>query len=211
MALVCNASVYLTKTTSMAAALNAVTTMCWVKVANAPASVARIMSPYRNGSANCSLLVNSSRQIFAENGVASGTGTTVLALNTWYHVAMTGLGEVYIDGVLEMDFASGPFDGETTRYFGGDSVFPLDGKVAYARVWDANLTSGQIATEKASTTAVVTTNLLEDSAFISSTPGSWTVNNGPASYDSDDPLAGGGGGWFNRDRKRGYLAPLLRR
>jgi len=115
--------------------------------------------------------VNGSRVLEPWIGSANpGTGST-LALNTWYYVAYTldgtGAGgdfNLYVDGVLDLNATVNRPTGTETVYFGGDGIGNefLDGRSAYLRMWDAELTVEEILDEMTVTKANRTDNLVAD-------------------------------------------------
>lgn len=80
------------------------------------------------------------------------TGTT-LSLNTWYHVCLTDSDaddrqRGYLNGVLDVSLTQADARSTTTLFIGnnfGDEW--QDGRMAYVKVWNAELTAGEILQE----------------------------------------------------------------
>lgn len=193
MALVLNGSSYYTRTTSLSTDLRASTVMAYVQRASTPGVRFKVFNSYLDASNQIEASIDSSNICNSWTGIGGGgSGSTTLSVNTWYHIAINGDGDLFLDGVLEANAGGASFSAPTEMVLGaGDGGGnPLDGKIAYVRAWNAALNATEIAAEMASTTAVRATDLLYDHAFISSAGSGWTSTGSP-SFDSDDPLSGG--------------------
>jgi hypothetical protein len=108
---------------------------------------------------------NGWRQLEVWTGASSAMGPN-LALNTWYHLALTvagsGAGQVnaYLNGALALTL-SGNASVSSLRFSIGNDAHGewLDGSAASVKVYDAVLTQAEIASEMGQATPVRTANL----------------------------------------------------
>jgi hypothetical protein len=131
------------------------------------------------------------------------SGST-LSTGTWYHVALVHNAagsprwQIYLNAVSEGTDGDTGTKPDPTRMEAGGWLSAngnrLDGKCAYDRAWTRALNSTEIATEKAATSAVSSTNLygdwplISDILDISGNGRDWTQG-GALTFDADSPLA----------------------
>ena len=108
---------------------------------------------------------NGWRQFMVWTGASSASGAN-LALNTWYHMALTvagpGPGQVkaYLNGTLAFTLDGNPAVTSSRFSIGNDAHAEwLDGSAAAVKIYDAVLTPAEIATEMGVATPVRTAGL----------------------------------------------------
>lgn len=179
---------YFARVTSLPAAYGTWTVALWFWLESDRDTASALIYADRSAASDLYTYVDASGVTLAAfNGTAVTTGTGI-RWGKWYHIALTSSGLVYLDGVLIITSSSpgaGTFASIALGAVPGGSA-SLIGKLAYARVWDAILTQGEIQAERPATTAQRATDLLSDDALLSSA-GTWTEV-GTITYDADDPL-----------------------
>jgi len=207
MAVVLNASgEYLSYSGTQLDARNDYTWMTWVRTTNAGIWQGVLSFSAGEGSNQYETIeITDSDQfgLFSMDSQAGYTGTSI-SLNTWYHVAMVKSGTtlyLYVGGSLSLTITNVADNDLTAGAMlwghwstGGDQLL---GRLSYSRAWTTALNSTQIATERDSTTPVVTTGLwgdwpLQTNGNDTSGNGRNLTSNGSVSWDtSDEPISGG--------------------
>jgi concanavalin A-like lectin/glucanase superfamily protein/Big-like domain-containing protein len=145
------------------------TMMGWFRLASDSQSYMAFLGLGHPTSSNAYLLMmccgNGWRQLMVWTGAQFVQGPT-LALNTWYHLALTvagsGPGQVkaYLNGVLVMTLDGNPAVTADRFSIGNDSHHDwFDGSAAAIKVYDTVLTAAEIAAEMAVVTPVRTAGL----------------------------------------------------
>ena len=139
------------------------TVMGWIKIINDRNTFSSLFSLGSGGTDFVAQLGADGTTLNFYDGGAYDAETFALSVGTWYHIAMTransgGGMAVYVDGTLRISNSnfnaltgSPPTLSLGYDLFGGDW---LDGELCDFRVWQSELTVGEIATEKASATPV---------------------------------------------------------
>lgn len=149
----------LTRTTNLPS-ISAWTMMGWFYFVSAPGA-ATWNTPFMiginaGGGAWFGLQIEGASPVFdiwANGGDA--VGSTVLSLNTWYHLALTFDGNdliAYLNGVQEAVFTTGGTGTVTSQVmkFGHDVETPdehIDGRMMAIKVWGATLTAAEVLQE----------------------------------------------------------------
>jgi len=161
---------------------------------------------YCGGSAWDALYLDASRNLSVDvSGSMASTGD-VLTIGTWYHLALrrtaTNALEVYLDGTLTYTATASAAgrNAPSSMYLGLEEFGTwVNGNFAFWRLWEASITTTELATEKDATSAQRTTNLYADWPLQSNANDAtanarhWTVQ-GSVTYSEAGPSIGGGGG-----------------
>ncbi|MEO9869622.1 LamG-like jellyroll fold domain-containing protein [Ekhidna sp.] len=146
-----------------------------------------------------------SGQNLASNQGANTTGTTTLAIDTWYHLAVTFDGSdirTYIDGVLEVEAPRVPegTDGAFRLGISKNGDFPLDGQIDEVRIWNFAKDDIQITSQKDE-------RLIGDEAGLLAY---YQLDNGPGSITVTDLVGGPDGSLTNMDENTDWVeGPFL--
>ncbi len=163
---------------------NNLTFSAWVNITAAPSQaygmVVSGISHYYTYLAigqNRKVWVTNDQQISGEaDGGYATEGTTVLNLNTWYHIAgtlsSTGGAKIYVNGSLDITSSSRTANAPSTNEFSGIGCWksrsnnnlsrPFNGKIDQVRVFTSVLSASQISTLYAETTPESLDPLSED-------------------------------------------------
>ena len=145
------------------------TMMGWFKVVGDGHAYSSFLGLGTPTSSNAYVLMmccgNGWRQFMVWTGASSASGAN-LALNTWYHMALTvagpGPGQVkaYLNGTLAFTLDGNPAVTSSRFSIGNDAHAEwLDGSAAAVKIYDAVLTPAEIATEMGVATPVRTAGL----------------------------------------------------
>jgi len=156
---------------------NNLTFSAWVNITAAPSQaygmVVSGISHYYTYLAigqNRKVWVTNDQQISGEaDGGYATEGTTVLNLNTWYHIAgtlsSTGGAKIYVNGSLDITSSSRTANAPSTNEFSGIGCWksrsnnnlsrPFNGKIDQVRVFTSVLSASQISTLYAETVETV--------------------------------------------------------
>lgn len=142
---------------------------------------------------------------------------------TWYHLALVrsaanGTLTLYIDGAQECQLTNdvstggGVLERMELGAFSSNNFSRFDGRIAYARAWQAALTAGEITTEMQADTAQkagawADWDLQSDYADQSGNGRDWTAG-GTLTFEDGPTLSGGGASLKRRALRLGTLAGL---
>lgn len=152
---------------------------------------------------SASLISDGVTERLSANGPFQADVGTTLVVGTWYHLCIirssASSAKLYLDTVLDAELTNdytGRAASARMEMAGYEQLgdFRFDGKLAYARFWTKDIGAANIATERASTTAIDTVSLYGDWPLISNildVSGSahhWTEG-GALTFDADTPIA----------------------